>query len=329
MKAIVRHEYGPPEVLRFEDVEVPAPGDGEALIRVFAASLNPLDWHFMRGSPSIVRVFAGLRRPKVALLGADVAGRVEAVGRGVTRLKPGDEVYGAGRGTLAEYACLPETKLAPKPARLSFEEAAAVPVAGCTALQALREKGRLGPGQRVLVNGAAGGVGTFAVQIARSAGARVTGVSSARNAEMVRSLGAERVVDYAREDFTAGDGRWDVIVDCMANHPWPAVKRVLAPAGTCVVVGGSGDGWVGGLLLDALKIARSRFASQKYVLMLARIDVGSLDALTELIEAGQVTPVLDRSYALSDAADGIRYLEEGHARGKVVVTVAGRGGREP
>lgn len=323
MKAIVRHEYGPPEVVRLEDVEVPAPGDGEVLIRVFAASLNPLDWHFMRGSPPIVRAFSGLRRPIVAALGADVAGRVEAVGRGVTRLKPGDDVYGAGRGTLAEYACLPESKLAPKPARLSFGQAAAVPVAGCTALQALREKGRLRAGQKVLVNGAAGGVGTFAVQIARSAGAQVTGVCSARNVEMVRSLGAERVADYAREDFTAGDGRWDVIVDCVTNHPWPAVKRVLAPEGTCVVVGGGSDsGWVGGLLLDAMRIAWSRFASRKYVLLLARIDVASLVALTELIEAGQVTPVLDRSYALSDAADGLRYLEEGHARGKVVVTVA-------
>ncbi len=321
MKAIVRRDYGPPEVLRFEDVEKPAPGEREVLVRVCAASLNPLDWHFMRGSPSVVRAFSGLRRPKVPTLGADVAGRVEAVGAGVARFKPGDEVYGAGRGTFAEYASLPESRLAPKPAGLSFEQAAAVPVAGCTALQALRQKGRIQPGQSVLVNGAAGGVGTFAVQIARSAGAHVTGVCSARNAELVRSLGAERVVDYAREDFTAGDGRWDLIVDCIANHPYPAVERVLGPAGVYVVVGGSGEGWVTGLALDLFRTLRSRFTSRKYVLMLARIDVASLAALTELIEARQVTPVVDRTCALSEVPEGLRYLEEGHARGKVVVTV--------
>ena len=329
MKAILRHDYGPPEVLRFEEVAKPAPGDGEVLIRVFAASLNPLDWHFMRGSPSVVRAFSGLRRPKVATLGADVAGRVEAIGRGVTRFRPGDEVYGAGRGTLAEYASVPESKLAPKPSNLSFEQAAAVPVAGCTALQALRERGRIQAGQKVLVNGAAGGVGTFAVQIARASGAEVTGVCSARNAGMVRSIGAERLVDYACEDFTAGGGRWDLIVDCIANHPSPAVRRVLSPTGIHVVVGGSGAGWAGGLALDLLRIVRSRFASQKYVVMLARIDVESLVALTDLIEAGEVAPVLDRSMALRDAAEGIRYLEEGHARGKVVVTVEERGAGEP
>ncbi len=329
MRAILRHDYGPPEVLRFEEVAKPAPGDGEVLIRVAAASLNPLDWHFMRGSPSIVRAFSGLRRPKVAVLGADVAGRVESIGRGVTRFKPGDEVYGAGRGTLAEYAIVPESKLAPKPPSLSFEQAAAVPVAGCTALQALRGRGRIQAGPKVLVNGAAGGVGTFAVQIARAYGAEVTGVCSARNAGMVRSIGAERIVDYAREDFTAGSGRWDLIVDCIANHPFPAVRRVLTRTGIHVVVGGSGDGWAGGLVLDLLRIVRSRFASRKYVVMLARIDVESLAALTDLIEAGKVAPVLDRSYALRDAAEGIRYLEEGHARGKIVVTISRGGAGEP
>lgn len=323
MKAIVRYRYGAPDVLRFEDVAKPVPGEGEVLVRVLAASLNPLDVHFMTGAPSVVRALSGLRRPKVPALGADVAGRVEAIGGGVTRFKPGDDVYGAGRGTLAEYASLSEGRLAPKPSTLSFEEAATVPVAGCTALQALREKGRIQPGQNVLVNGAAGGVGTFAVQIARSAGARVTGVCSTRNLDLVRSIGAESVVDYTREDFTALDRRWDLIVDCFANHPYPAVRRVLDPAGTYVVVGGPGEEWVQGLLLDLIRVARSRFVGQKYVPMLARIDVGSLAALTELIEAKKVVPVIDRTYPLNEAAEGLRYLEEGHARGKVVVSVGG------
>jgi NADPH:quinone reductase-like Zn-dependent oxidoreductase len=329
MRAIVRYRYGAPDVLRLEDVAKPVPAEGEVLVRVVAASLNPLDVHFMTGSPSVVRAFSGLRRPKVPALGADVAGRVEAIGGGVTRFKPGDDVYGAGRGTLAEYASLPESRLAPKPSNLSFEEAATVPVAGCTALQALREKGSIQPGQAVLVNGAAGGVGTFAVQIARSAGARVTGVCSTRNLDLVRSIGAETVVDYTREDFTALEKRWDLIVDCVANHPYGAVRRVLSPAGTYVVVGGSGEGWVRGLFLDLMRSMRSRFVPQKYVLMLARIDVGSLVVLTELIEAKKVAPVIDRTYPLSGAAEGLRYLGDGHARGKVVVTVRHRDGGGP
>ncbi len=322
MKAVVRHEYGPPDVLRIEDVEKPAPADDEVLVRVRAASLNPLDWHYMRGAPYIVRAMTGLRRPKVARLGADLAGRVEAVSRSVTRFRPGDEVYGMGRSAFAEYACAPESRLAPKPSRLTFDQAAAVPVAGCTALQALREKGRLQGGQTVLVNGAAGGVGTFAVQIAKSFGADVTGVCSTRNVDMVRSLGADDVVDYTREDFTAGERRYDLIVDCMGNHPFSALRRVLSPTGIYVVVGGSDSGWLGGLVLDLLRTARSRFVSQKFIMMLARVDGPSLAALTELIEAKKVVPVIDRRFALDEVAEGIRYLEEGHARGKVVVTVA-------
>jgi NADPH:quinone reductase-like Zn-dependent oxidoreductase len=324
MKAIVRHAYGPPEVLRLEDVDKPVPADGEVLVRVSAAALNPLDWHYMRGSPPIVRAMTGLVRPKVARLGADLAGRVESVGRGAGRFKPGDEVYGTSRGAFAEYACAPEGRLAPRPSTLTFEQAAAVPVAGCTALQALREKGRLRAGQAVLVNGAAGGVGTFAVQIAKAMGADVTGVCSARNAELIRSLGADHVVDYAREDFTAGARRYDVILDCIGNHPSPAVRRVMSPAGVYVVVGGSDEGWLGGLALDLLRTAGSRFVSRKFVLMLARVDAPSLAALTDLIESKKVVPVIDRSYALNEVAEGIRYLEAGHARGKVVVAVEGR-----
>jgi NADPH:quinone reductase-like Zn-dependent oxidoreductase len=322
MRAVVRHKYGPPDVLRIEDVEKPAPADDEVLVRVRAASLNPLDWHYMRGAPYIVRAMTGLRRPKVARLGADLAGRVEAVGKSVTRFQPGDEVYGMGRGAFAEYACVPESRLAPKPSRLTFEQAAAVPVAGCTALQALREKGRLQGGQTVLVNGAAGGVGTFAVQIAKSLAANVSGVCSTRNVDIVRSLGADHVVDYTREDFTAGDRRYDLILDCMGNHPYSALRRVMSPTGIYVVVGGSDSGWLGGLVLDLLRTARSRFVSQKFIMMLARVDGASLAALTELIEAKKVVPVLDRRFALKEVAEGIRYLEEGHARGKVVVTVA-------
>ncbi len=321
MKAIVRHGYGPPDVLRCEDVEKPGAGNDEVLIRVRAASLNPLDWHYMRGSPYIVRAMTGLREPKVPRLGADLAGQVEAVGRSVTRFKPGDEVYGAGAGAFAEYACARENRVAPKPSNLSFEQAAAVPVAGCTALQALREKGRIQPGQKVLVNGAAGGVGTFAVQIAGSFGADVTGVCSTRNADMVRSIGAGHVVDYTREDFTEGDRPYDLILDCMGNHPFSALRRAMSPAGIYVVVGGSDTGWMGGLALDLLRTARSRFMNRKFVVMLARVDGASLAVLTELIEAKKVTPVIDRSYALSEVPEGIRYLEEGHARGKVVITV--------
>lgn len=322
MKAIVRHDYGPPEVLRIEDVEKPVPKDGEILVRVCAASLNPLDWHFMRGAPFIVRAMTGLRRPKIACLGADLAGRVEAVGKRVTRFRPGDGVYGMGRGAFAEYACVPEGRLAPKPSGLTFEQAAAVPVAGCTALQALREKGRLQAGRTVLVNGAAGGVGTFGVQIAKSFGADVTGVCSTRNVDMLRSLGADHVVDYTREDFTAGDRRYDLILDCMGNHPYSDLRRVMSPTGIAVVVGGSDSGWLGGVVADLARTAKSRFESQKFVMMLARVDGASLAALTELIDARKVVPVIDRRYALSEVAEGIRYLEEGHARGKVVVTVA-------
>ena len=323
MKAIVYRHYGSPDVLELEEIERPIPGDDAVLVRVRAASVNPLDWHFMRGEPYLVRAMAGLRRPKLTRLGADLAGQVEAAGRNVTRFRPGDEVFGGGRGAFAEYVCVGEKALAPKPTSLTFEQAAAVPVAALTALQALRDKGRLQPGQTVLINGAAGGVGTFAVQIAKSFGAEVTAVCSTRNVDRVRSIGADHVVDYTRDDFTRSGRRYDLILDAVGNVPLSALSRVMSPSGICVGVGGSGGGrWIGPMagLLGAL--VWSRFRSQKVRPMLASVNHQDLVVLKELIEAGKVTPVIDRSYRLSEVPEAIRYLEEGHARGKVVIAVA-------
>ena len=321
MRAIVRHRYGSPAVLRFEELEKPVAGDDEVLLRVRAASVNPLDWHFMRGEPSLLRLVTGLRRPKAARLGVDLAGQVEAAGRNVKGLRPGDEVYGTSRGAFAEYVCAREKSLAAKPANLTFEEAAAVPVAGCTALQALRDHGRLERGQKVLINGAAGGVGTFAVQIARSFGAEVTGVCSTGNVELVRSLGAHLVIDYTRGDFTATGRRYDMVLDCVGNRPVTALRRVLTPKGTCVMIGGGGSsvailaGMLGTFLL-------SWVVSQKLVAFLASVNTPDLTALRGLIESGQVRPVIDRRYALDKVPEAIAYLEKGHARGKVTIAVA-------
>lgn len=324
MKAIVYRKYGPPDVLSLEEVERPEPGDDEVLVRIRAASANPLDWHFMRGSPAMVRAVTGLRKPRATTrLGADLAGQVEAVGRNVRQFRAGDEVFGAKLGSFAEYVCAPEAILAPKPANLTFEQAAAVPVAGSTALQGLRDKGRIQAGQRVLINGAAGGVGTFAVQVAKSFGAQVTGVCSARNVEMVRSIGAERVVDYSREDFTASGERYDIILDAVGNLTWSSCRRVMASPGICVGVGGgSGGRWVGPLARSLAELLLSRLTSQRMVMMLTKQKREDLVTLKELIEAGKVTPVIDRSYSLSEVPEALRYLEEGHARGKVVITVA-------
>jgi len=281
---------------------------------VRAASVNPLDWHLMRGKPYFIRVMAGLRTPKAGRPGRDLAGQVEAVGRNVTQFQPGDEVFGACRGSFAEYVCADEKKLVRKPAHLSFEQAAAVPVAAISALQGLRDKGRIQPGQKVLINGAAGGVGTFAVQIAKSFGADVTGVCSTRNVEMVRSIGADHVIDYTQEDFTKGGQRYDLILDNVGNHSLSACKRVMRPKGTHVLVGGHPSGVLQALLL-------SPFVSQKVVLLLAAIRKQDLVALKELMEAKKVTPVIDRRYTLSQAAEAVRYLGEGHARGKVIITL--------
>jgi NADPH:quinone reductase-like Zn-dependent oxidoreductase len=320
VKAIVYHQYGSPEVLKCEEIEKPTAGDDEVLIRVRAASVNPREWHFMRGAPYMIRIMTGLRRPETGRLGVDLAGQVEAVGRNVTQFQPGDEVFGAALGAFAEYVCAAENKLAFKPANLTFEQAAAVPTAALTALQALRDKGRIQPGQRVLINGAAGGVGTFAVQVAKSFGANVTGVCSTRNVDMVRSIGADHVIDYTQEDFTQGEQRYDLIFDCVGNRSLSACRRVLRSKGTLLIVGGSSKGnWLGPLLPLLKAIVMSPFVSQTLAPFLARGSKPDLIVMKELLEAGKVTPVIDRTYPLSEVAEAIRYLEEGHARGKVII----------
>ncbi|HEV3331045.1 MAG TPA: NAD(P)-dependent alcohol dehydrogenase [Bryobacteraceae bacterium] len=326
MKAAVLSRYGPPDVVQIRDVEKPVPQDNQVLIKVRAASVNPLDWSGMRGEPYIARLMGGLRRPKDPRLGADVAGEVEAVGKNVAHFKPGDEVFGTCRGAFAEYACASElptfrSVLALKPANVTFEQAAAVPVAGLTALQGLRDKGRIQPGQKVLINGAAGGVGTFAVQIGKSFGAEVTGVCSTRNVNLVRSLGADRVIDYTQEDFTKSGQRYDLLLDCVGNHPLFACKRVLNPKGICVVVGAPHGGWLRPLdrLLKALMW---NWFGGNFVAFIAKCSKADLTTLGELIEAGKATPAIDKCYRLSEVCEAIRYQEEGHARGKVVITVS-------
>jgi len=317
MKAIVFHNYGPPDVLQCEDVERPTAGDDEVLLRVRAASVNPVDRAF-RGRPYLIRIMTGLRKPKDARLGRDVAGQVEAVGRNITQFKPGDEVFGSCRGACAEYVCASESTLVMKPDNVTFEQAAAVPIAALTALQALRDKGQIRPGQKVLINGAAGGVGTFAVQIAKSFGADVTGVCSTRNVGLVRSIGADQVIDYTQEDFTKGAQRYDLIFDCISNHSLSACRRVLNPNGKFVIVGARK---VRTSLSHALKgLVLSRFVSQNFVLFIAKLRKDDLTILGELMRAGKVTPVIDRTYPLSEVPDAFRYLEAGHARGKIVIT---------
>jgi NADPH:quinone reductase-like Zn-dependent oxidoreductase len=322
MKAIVYSNYGSPDVLKCEEIEKPTAGDNEVLIKVRAASVNPYDWHFMRGTPYAVRIPAGLRKPKVTRLGADVAGQVEAVGRNVTQFKPGDAVFGTCRGAFAEYACTSEAALVMKPSNVTFEQAASVPIAAFTALQGLRDKGHIQPGQKVLINGAAGGVGTFAVQIAKSYGAEVTGVCSTRNVDMVRSIGADRVIDYTQEDFTKSGQRYDLLFDAVGNHSLSACRRVLNPKGVLIMAGGTAGRWmIGALARGIAALVLSRFVSQDLVGILARTRKEDLTIMRALIEAGKVTPVIDRRYKLSEVPEAVRYLEEGHARGKVVVTL--------
>lgn len=328
MKAAVYRRYGPPEVIRIQEVDPPVPGDGEVLIAVRAASVNPLDAHLMKGRPLIARLALGLTGPRQTRPGVDVAGIVEAVGAGVTRFRPGDAVFGSCRGALAEYACTAQTRLAAKPPALSFAQAAAIPVAGITALQGLRDKAGIEMGQRVLINGAAGGVGTFAVQIAKAYGAEVTAICSARNLDMVRAIGADRAVDYGEEDFTRGDARYDLIFDLVSNHPFSALRRALAPGGMVLAGGGPGfDGlgtgrWaarqLGGLLA-------ARIANGKMTLLMARISNEDLVSLAGMVETGKVTPVIESCYGLYETAAAIREVAQGHARGKVVVMVGGEG----
>jgi NADPH:quinone reductase-like Zn-dependent oxidoreductase len=317
MKAIVYTEYGSPDVLRFEDVEKPAPGDDEVLVRVHAASANPADWHLMRAEPFLARLANGLLKPKNTRLGADVAGRVEAIGGNVTQFKVGDGVFGEMSldklGGFAEYVCVPEELLASKPDRMTFEQAAAVPLAAFTALQGLRDKGRIQPGQKVLINGASGGVGTFAVQIAKSFGTEVTGVCSTRNLKLVRSIGADQVIDYTQQDFTRTGQRYDLIFDAVGNRSVSDLKRALSPSGICSVAG----------FTSLRRLFQTVLLGGKRVGMMktAKANKEDLVFIKELLEAGKVVPVIDRCYPLAETAEAIRYLEQGHARGKVVITV--------
>lgn len=323
MKAIVRHRYGASDVLELANLPKPLPTENEVLIRVRAAGLNPFDWHMMRGTPWPLRLFAGVRKPKRIGLGADVAGTVVGLGQGVTEFRLGDEVFGAADGALAEYVCAQASALVGRPANVSGEAAAAVPIAALTALQALRDKGHVTPGSRVLINGAAGGVGTFAVQIAKWQGAHVSAVCSTRNVEMVRSIGADRVVDYTGEDFAAGSERYDVIFDLVGNRPLADFRRVLKPHGVFIGCGGGGpDTSSAQLLIGMLKqTVAGWFTRQKLVGVLAKRSKADLEILRELLANGLVKPVIDRTYSLAEVPDAIRYLEEGHARGKVVVQV--------
>ncbi len=318
MKAIVYRRYGGPEVLRLEEITKPVPGDDEVLIRVRAASINPYDWHFMRGTPHLLRLMSGLRRPKSPRLGADVAGVVEAAGRKVRTFKPGDEVFGTCKGSFAEYACAVEGNLAKKPETVAFEQVATAGIAGLTALQGLRDKGRLHRGQTVLINGAAGGVGTFAVQIAKALGAEVTGVCSGKNVEMVRSIGADHAVDYTLEDFTKSSRRYDLILDCIGNHSLRACVRVLNANGAHVGIGGPSDFW--SILAGTIKKpVFSLFVSQRFIGFIARISREDLEFLGDLMKTGKLSPVIDRRYSLDQLPEAMRYVEEGHVRGKVTI----------
>jgi NADPH:quinone reductase-like Zn-dependent oxidoreductase len=325
MKAIRYCEYGSPDVVKLDDVEKPVPTDNQVLIKARAASLNAFDVYVTRDS-WLGRLIFGLRKPRDTRLGQDVAGQVEAVGKNVTQFKPGDEVFGISRGALAQYACTPERALVMKSPNVSFEQAASIPLAGLTALQGLRQ-GKIQPGQKVLINGATGGVGTFAVQIAKSLGAEVTAVCSTRNVDLVRSIGADHVIDYTKEDFTKSDQRYDVIFDNVANHSFNERRRVLNPKGICVLAGMGGAGVRGGQALGRIASniftarARSSFTDQKFAQYRTRMSKDDLIMLAGLIEAGKLRPVIERTYKLSDAPQAFAYLNEGHARGKIVISV--------
>jgi NADPH:quinone reductase-like Zn-dependent oxidoreductase len=320
MKAIVYHRYGSPDVLELEEVDKPVAGDEQLLVRVRAASVNPYDWHFMRGEPYLARIQMGWR-PKATHLGVDMAGTVEAVGRNVTQFQPGDEVFGTCDGAFAEYVCATEDDLVLKPANVTHEQAGAVGIAAFTAIQSLRDWGQVQAGQKVMINGAAGGVGTFAVQLAKVWGAEVTGVCSTRNMDMVRSIGADHVIDYTQDDFTRGGQRYDLMLDLIGNHSLSKCRRVLTPKGTFVMIGGPKGRWIRPIDRLLRMLALSPFASQTMVSRTAVWSKEDLGLMHELMEAGKVTPVIDRTYPLSEVPEAVRYLEEGHARGKVVITV--------
>jgi len=316
MKAIVYTKYGPPDVLQLTEVEKPTPGNHEVLVKIHAAAANPLDWHYMRAAPFFMRFISGFLKPKNNVLGADIAGQVEAVGTNVKQFEVGDEVYGdISKGGFAEYVCVTEDKLVLKPANLSFEAAAAVPVAGLTALQCLRDQGQIQPGQKVLINGASGGVGTFAVQIAKSFGAEVTGVCSTRNVDMVRSIGADQVIDYTSEDFTQNGQLYDLILDNVGNRSVSDIKRISGPNGTYLL-----NAYSPALMLKLMLQSGADGQTMRNS-DVAKANQSDLEFLKEFLEAGNVVPVIDRRYPLSEVAEAIRYLEEGHARGKIVITV--------
>ncbi|MBV9155767.1 MAG: NAD(P)-dependent alcohol dehydrogenase [Acidobacteriaceae bacterium] len=323
MQAITYRRYGSPDVLEYRQTEKPTPAPSEVLIQVRAASVNPYDWHFLRGTPFFIRLFTGLRKPRSPALGADVAGIVAAVGPEITRFKIGDAVFGVCKGAFAEFACAKETALALKPESLSFEEAASVPIAGITALQGLRDRGRVQPGQRVLINGAAGGVGTFAVQIGKYLGAQITGVCSAGNVALVKSLGADAVIDYTLQDFTRSPERYDVIFDLVGNHPLKAIRRALRSKGIFVGCGGGGPDKPSSELMAMMlgQFVISPFTSQKLTGVFAKINTADLNTLGDLLQSGRVKPVLDRSYPLGDTSEALRYVERCHARGKVIIAV--------
>ena len=326
MKAIVRDTYGSPDVLELKDIDKPEPADDEVLVRVHAASVNPADWHFLRGAPYIARMQFGLGKPKDRVLGCDVAGRVEAVGKNVTMLKPADEVFGSpfmhGLGAFAEWVCISEYLLAPKPANLSFEQAAAVPVAASTALQGLRDQGQIEPGHKVLIIGASGGVGTFAVQIAKSFNAEVSGVCSTRNVEMVRSLGADHIIDYTQEDFTRSGRKYDLIFQLAGTLSPSECRSALTPKGTLVLSSGESEGrWIGPVDRVIKALVLSAFVSQKMASFTVKPNREDLQLLKQFIEDGTLTPVIDRTYPLAQVPEAIGYLEEGHAQGKVIITV--------
>ena len=322
MKAIVYREYGGPEVLRYKEVEKPVPKNNEVLIKVHVASVNPLDWRLMSGKPMPLRLAIGLRKPRSGRPGVDVAGRVETIGKNVTQFKRGDAVFGSCSGAFAEYACAAESKIAMKPESVTFEDAASVNVAGLTALQGLRDKGNVHAGSRVLINGAAGGVGTFAVQLGKHFGAHVTGVCSGRNADMVRSLGAHEVIDYARDDFTRGNQRYDVILDCIGNHSFSEYRRVLTPEGRSVGIGAPHDFSMLALLASIIKdVALSVSGKQKSVMFIAKGNQSDLTFIGDLIASGKVKPVIEKTYPLSEAAKAVGHVEAGHARGKVLIRV--------
>jgi NADPH:quinone reductase-like Zn-dependent oxidoreductase len=321
-KAIQYHCYGASEVLELADVEIPTPGDGEVLIKVHSASVNPLDWHYMRGSPYFIRLFSGIGAPSDSRMGVDFAGTVEAVGANVERLKPGDRVFGARNGAFAEYLLTPEDRgIVPIPENTSFEEAAAIPIAAITALQALRDHGQLLAGQKVLINGASGGVGTYAVQIAKAMGAEVTGVCSGRNVDMVRSLGADHVFNYKEEDYTDSGQRFDLVVDMVGNHSPLANRRVMTPQGKLVIVGGAKGDWIAPMIGPIRAALYNNFVEQEFTTFTASINRDDLQELADMMAEGKIRSVIDRRFSLAETPEAVAYSETGRARGKIIINI--------